>query len=72
MDVDFDFLPELLLSCYAVWSGNCVPTFRDDLSVPYSDGKAVKFVPKCQYGITTPRCIIRQKSANLICIAAEI
>jgi hypothetical protein len=49
-----------LLGCYAASSGNVLPTFRDNLSVPPS---AVE--------ITTTSCVTTQKSAVLIHFAAE-
>ena len=58
------------------FSGNFLPTFLDNLSVPSSrvknpeDGteRVSRNVGKT---ITTTRCVITQKSAVLICFAAE-
>ena len=49
----------VLLGYYAASSGNSLPTFRDNLSVP-----------KRRWGINTPRCVINQKSAVVICTSA--
>jgi hypothetical protein len=51
----------VLLGNYAASCGNCLPTFRDNVSVP-----SVKMGP-----ITTRRYVISQKSADLINIVAE-
>jgi len=49
-----------LLAYYATCSGNSLPTFRNNLSVP-------KFL----YEFTTTRCVTARKSAVLIHFAAE-
>ena len=55
-----------LLASYAAQSGNCVPTFRDKLSVPSSRVK--KSNSSWNYH---SRCIIYQKSADLIYTATK-
>jgi hypothetical protein len=57
-----------LLRYYTASGGDSLPTFRDHPSV-LEDG--TEFVPKCRLGITTLRCVISQKTANLIYFAAE-
>jgi hypothetical protein len=52
-----------LLGYYAASYGNCLPTFRDNVSVPSSRVKSPS--------ITTRRRIIPQKSADFINIATE-
>ena len=44
-----------LLGCYSASIGNSLPTFRDNLSVPYSGVTS-------GIGITTTYCVIAQKS----------
>jgi hypothetical protein len=56
-----------LLGYYAALSGNSVPTFWDNLSVPFSRVKKSKEKKK----ITTQRCVISQNCADLIYITAE-
>jgi len=60
-----------LLGHYAASSGNSLPTFRDNLSVPSSRVQNKKrfdqyVVPKRRYGIATVRCIITQKNAVIM------
>jgi hypothetical protein len=57
-----------LLGYYAESSGNFLPTFRDNLSVPSSTVS----VPKRRQEITATRCIITKKRAVLIYFAAEV
>ena len=54
--------PEIcpFLGHYVACSGNSLSTFRDNLSLS-----------KRQLGITTVRCVITQKSTDLISFAAE-
>jgi hypothetical protein len=58
-----------LLGYCAAYSGNSVPTVRDNLSAPSSRVKKSKtdrqVFPKRRYGITTLRCVITQKCAHL-------
>jgi hypothetical protein len=65
-----------LLRYDAAHSGNSVPTIRNNLSVPSSTVRSPKrngfLNPTSRYDITTPRCLISQKSADLIYIAAEV
>jgi hypothetical protein len=58
-----------LLGYYAALSGSSLPAFRDNLSIPPSRVKKSK--KKKRYGTTTQCCVISQKSAFLIYIAAE-
>jgi hypothetical protein len=51
-----------LLGYYAASSGNSVPTFRYNLSVPFSSVK----VRKVGKELTTTFCVITQKSAVLM------
>jgi hypothetical protein len=66
-----------LLGCYAASTGNPLPTFRDNLSVPSSkvkkfENKIGKTVPSVFFwDITTRRCVVLQKNGPLIHIAAE-
>jgi hypothetical protein len=54
-----------LLGYYAALSGSSVPTFRYNLTVPYSRVRWNRWVvPKRRYRTTTQRCIITQKSAD--------
>jgi hypothetical protein len=61
-----------LLWCYAVFSGSSVPTFRDKLSVLSSKVKKSRplkmgqIVSKRRYRTTIQRCVIPQKSTDLI------
>ena len=55
-----------LLGYYAASSGSSVSTFRDNLSVPSSRVKKSSL-----YRTTAQRCVISQKSTDLIYIAAE-
>jgi hypothetical protein len=50
-----------LLGYYVASSGNSLPTFRDNLSIPSSRSRMV--VTLRRLGITTTRCVITQKSA---------
>jgi hypothetical protein len=50
---------------YSAHSGNSLPTFRDNISVLFSRVKNPS-VPKRRQRITTIRCVITQKSADLI------
>jgi hypothetical protein len=62
------------LGYYAASSGNFLPTFRDNLSVPTSGVKNSRYdtiFPKRRDGITTTGRLITQKSAVLIYLAAE-
>ena len=62
------------LVCHAACSGNSIPTFPDNLSVPYSRVKKRKFlapwkwerevVRKRRYVITTIRCVTHQRTAG--------
>jgi hypothetical protein len=54
-----------LLGYYAASSGNPLPTVRVHVSIPRH------VVPKRRYIITTRRCVISQKSADLINIVAK-
>jgi hypothetical protein len=56
------------MDCYAAWNGCSVSTFRDDLSIPSSRVKKCK---KKRNKTTTPRCVMSQKSAYLMYVAAE-
>ena len=61
---------------YAAYSGNSVPTFRMNLSVPSSTLKKPKknrqgFFQKRRDIITTLRCVKSRKIADLIHIAVE-
>jgi hypothetical protein len=58
-----------LLGYYKALSDSSVPTFRVNVSVQYSRDQQV--VLKRRYRSTTQRFVISQKSADLICIAAE-
>jgi hypothetical protein len=61
--------------CYATSSGNFLPMFRINISVPFSGVEMVPILtleegtdrlsPKRRQGITTTRCVITQKSAVL-------
>jgi hypothetical protein len=74
-DVD-DFCT--LLGCYAASCGNSLPTFRDNVLVPfaspsrnsYSDSWSVKIgpihCPETSVNITTRRSVTSQKSADLM------
>jgi hypothetical protein len=55
----------VLLGYHAALSDSSVPTFLENISVPF-------VVPKRRFRITTQRCVIFQKSVNLIYIAAEV
>jgi len=77
-----DFKICALLTFYAVYSGNSIPTFRENLSVPssrikksnnnyfsYTSGTLKwdrKVVLKRRYGNTIVHCVIIQKSADII------
>ena len=52
-----------LLRYYAASSGNFLQTFRDNLFVP-----VLRVVPKYRYQITTNRCLITHRRADLITI----
>jgi len=60
---------------YAAYSGNPIQTFQKNLSVPSSKTKKSPWrwdrqvVPKRRYG--TLRCLISQKRADLVYVAAE-
>jgi hypothetical protein len=66
-----------LLGCYAASCGNPLPTFRDNVSVPLFflwtswtfEGKTDKL--SRNFGNITRRCLIPQKIAELVSIAAE-
>ena len=59
-----------VLGYYAECSGNSLPTFRNNLSIPLSWVKNRRWirqvVPKGREGITTTSCVIAQKSTVLI------
>jgi hypothetical protein len=63
------------MSCYAASSVELLPTFWDKLSVPFtfqeSFLKEPMGSPETSVKITIPLCEITQKSAALICSAAE-
>jgi hypothetical protein len=67
-----------VLGHYAASSGNSIQTFLDNLSGPIFKG-VFRFlalevgtdVPKRRQGIATTRCVINQKRAVLISLAAE-
>jgi hypothetical protein len=76
--------PEIyaLLGYYTASSGNPLPTFRDIVSVPSSRVKKIPFLDfltledgtdrlSRNVGKRLRRCVINQKSADLITIAAE-
>jgi len=58
-----------LLGYYAAYSDNFLPTFRDNLQDPSSKVKKSKIgrqvFPKRLYVITTIRCVMTQKGADL-------
>jgi hypothetical protein len=55
-----------LLGYYAASYGNCLPTFRDNVSIPSSRVKSPSVVNNCHR-----RRVIPQKTADFINIAAE-
>jgi hypothetical protein len=65
----------LLLGYYAASSGDVLPTFRDNISVPSSEVKNKKWdpigSPETSVKNTTTGCVIIQKSTVLIYFAAE-
>ena len=55
---------------YAEYSGNSLPTFRDNLSVQYSTVKKLH-CPETSVRPATIRCVISQTSADLIHFAVD-
>ena len=55
-----------VLDCYAASSGNSLPTFWDNRSHLQGSDRFPEMT-----GNTTTRCVIDQKSAVIICFAAE-
>jgi hypothetical protein len=75
-----DLETRALLGHYAALSSSCMPTFRHNLSGPIFKGQEVQEekikmgqigCPETSVQNYTQRCLIYQKTADAICIAAE-